>query len=181
MITVITGSMFSGKTNEFVRRVNSARAAGKRVKVFKPSMDTRTKNITSRDGCSLEADILEVDLFANDFLVIFKELFPVDIIAIDEVQFFYKEDLPRAVRLSDKMLPVDFIFSGLSRDFLGRGFGATPELLTMADEIVQTWAVCNKCKSLQATRTKRISQDKPTIVVGSSVYEARCSKCFYKD
>ena len=174
-LLAITGCMFSGKTNEFVKRVNCERARGRNVGIFKPNVDTRSSKILSRDGSSLEAEIL----YTNSLPHLFYEKFlPYEVIAIDEVQFFPDTFLPEAI---DELIDIkDFILSGLSRDFIGRPFGAMSKVLTMADEIIQEYAICNMCKRGGATRTRRLSSDNSQILVGLNMYEANCAECYFK-
>ena len=177
-IEVICGSMFSGKTEELIRRVKRAQIARKRVQVFKPAIDTRyhTEQVASHDGIRAAAlpvaDTSQiVDLLEPD----------AEVIAIDEVQFFDQKiiELCEALAAQGKRV----IAAGLDQDFRGESFGPIPELLARAEHVDKLQAICVVCGS-PASRTQRLidgqpaSYHDPVILVGATeAYEARCRDC----
>lgn len=186
-LTVISGPMFSGKTEELIRRVVRAQIAGYKVAVFKPVIDDRyAKNkITAHNGTALEAVAVDdpVGIMAN--LLKLRE--SPDVVAIDELQFFDKEITE--VILAVIELGISVVVAGLPLDFRGEPFGQMPFLLAQADELVQVTAICtyrHEDRSIcgeEATRTQRIVDGKPAhyqdpiVLVGASeAYEARCRK-----
>lgn len=174
-IEVICGSMFSGKSEELIRRVRRAEIAKQRVQVFKPAIDTRygNKAVISHDGNKVSACIVEK---AEDIL---KDLLPdVQVVAIDEAQFF-DDDIVRVCQtLADSGKRV--IVAGLDQDFRGEPFGPMPKLLAVAEKVDKLQAICMVCGG-PASRTQRLINgepayyDDPTILIGANdVYEARC-------
>lgn len=173
-IEVICGSMFSGKSEELIRRIRRAHYARQKVMVFKPGLDTRSDTLVkSHDGRDMEAIALasSEDLLAhssND----------VDTIAIDEAQFF-DEKLPDICsHLTERGLRV--IVAGLDMDFRGEPFGPIPHLMAQAELVQKLHAICMVCGE-EASRTQRIvngkpaAYDEPIILIGAEEsYEARC-------
>ena len=177
-IHLITGCMFSGKTDELLRLIRRAEIAGRRVLLVRPAMDDRTADgaIESRSGHAYQA------LTVRDS----SEIPPIvtaaraSVVAIDEAQFF-DDGLPETAEL----LAAEgrsVLISGLDQDFLGRPFNAMPTLLALADQVTKLTAICTVCGA-DATRTQRIvggrpaAADDPLIVVGGmndDRYEARC-------
>jgi thymidine kinase len=172
--TVITGCMFSGKTEELIRLVHRARIARKKVKVFKSVLDQRysADNVVSHNRhdvvaipVSSPAEI-EKQIEAGD-----------DIIAIDEVQFF-KRGIVDHIRkwIFEKGKKV--IVAGLNQDSKGDPFGAMPDMLALADDIIKLNAICIKCGNI-ANKSQRIIYSSEQIDVGSTdKYEARCFACW---
>ena len=177
-IEVICGSMFSGKTEELIRRLRRARIAKQKVQVFKPAIDTRyaDREVTSHNGLQIEAIPVEdtaqlSGLIAPDSTVV----------AIDEAQFFDDEIIQLCTRLANQGLRV--IVAGLDTDFRGEPFGPVPDLMARAEQVDKLQAICVKCGG-PASRTQRLidgepaAYDDPVILVGASeVYEARCRGC----
>jgi thymidine kinase len=177
-IEAICGSMFSGKTEELIRRLRRAQIARQKVQVFKPAIDNRygLGEVASHDGLRVEAvpvqSAAEVRaLLANDTTVV----------ALDEVQFFDAGVVALCEDLADRGLRV--IVAGLDTDFRGVPFGPMPELLARAERVDKLQAICVVCGGA-ASRTQRLidgqpaSVDDPVILVGASeVYEARCRGC----
>ncbi|RFU70842.1 thymidine kinase [Peribacillus saganii] len=174
-IEVICGSMFSGKSEELIKRVRLAQFAKQNIAVFKPVLDNRyaEESVVSHNGNSVMAKpvALSTDIFAN-----LEE--GLDIIAIDEVQFFDEEIIEVAQHLADSGYRV--ILAGLDQDFRGEPFGPMPALLSLAESVTKLQAVCAVCGS-PASRTQRLingapaSFDDPVILVGASeAYEPRC-------
>ena len=177
-VEVICGSMFSGKTEELIRRVRRAQIARQRVQVFKPSLDDRyvLEKVTSHNGMDVEATIVTeareiLDLVEPDTAVV----------AIDEVQFFDWTIAEVCNALAENGKRV--IVTGLDMDFRGEPFGPMPLLMAEAERVDKLSAICVVCGA-PASRTQRLidgqpaSYDDPVIMVGASeVYEARCRHC----
>jgi thymidine kinase len=177
-IEVICGGMFSGKSEELIRRIRRARIAQLNVQAFKPSIDDRYNHeaIASHNG--LMADARAVRSAAE----ILDQVDPdTDVVAIDEVQFFEPEIVDVCQKLADEGKRV--ICAGLDQDFRGQPFGPTPVLLAVAESVTKLQAICVKCGG-PASRTQRLidgrpaAPDDPVILVGASErYEARCRHC----
>ena len=177
-LEVICGSMFSGKTEELIRRVRRAQIARQKVQVFKPSLDDRytLEKVTSHNGMDLDAttvtEAMEIlDLVEPDTAVV----------AIDEVQFFDWTIAQVCNTLAENGKRV--IITGLDMDFRGEPFGPMPLLMAEAERVDKLSAICVVCGA-PASRTQRLidgqpaSYDDPVIMVGASeVYEARCRHC----
>lgn len=175
-LEVICGSMFCGKTEELIRRVRRAIIARQRVKVFKPKIDDRygIQCITSHTGQSVDAIAVEsaaqiLDLANGETTVV----------AVDEAQFFDATIFDVVQRLVEE-LNLRVIVAGLDTDFRGQPFGAMPQLLSVAEEVVKLHAICVVCGE-SASRTQRLvngapaAYDDPIILVGAQEsYEARC-------
>jgi len=177
-IEAICGSMFSGKSEELIRRVRRAEIARQKVQVFKPTLDTRSGNICSHSG--LATDCVLVD--EKNPSLILKQIRPeTHVVAIDEIQFFSEEVVPVCQKLADRGIRV--IVAGLDQDFRGRPFGPMPTLLAVAEVADKLQAICSVCGST-ASRSQRLIDgaparfDSPTIAIGASEkYEARCRNC----
>ena len=177
-LTVITGSMFSGKTEELIRLVRRAMHARRRVQVFKSSLETRcgTTLIRTHDGVQFEAhsvsDSAELESRIDT---------KAQVIAIEEVQFFDEPVVSLCERLADRGL--DVFVAGLDQDFRGQPFSFMPRLLAVADNVIKLHAICKKCGG-EASRTQRLidgrpaAWDDPIILIGAAEsYEARCRRC----
>jgi thymidine kinase len=177
-IELICGSMFSGKTEELIRRVRRAKIARQNVQVFKPAMDTRytMEAVTSHNG--LGVDAVPVQSAAEIERLIQPDT---TVVAIDEVQFFGWEITELCHKLADRGVRV--IAAGLDTDFRGEPFGPMPVLMAQAESVEKLQAICVVCGN-PASRTQRLingqpaAYDDPVILVGGSEsYEARCRKC----
>lgn len=177
-IEVICGSMFSGKSEELIRRVRRVQIARKRIEIYKPKIDNRyhVQYIYSHNGSKMEATCVE---YAKEILNLTKE--ETDVIAIDEAQFFDKEIVKVCQLLADRGKRV--IVAGLDQDFRGKPFGPMPELLAVAEYVDKLHAICMVC-GRTASRTQRMVNGKPadyndpTILIGANEsYEARCRHC----
>jgi len=177
-IEVICGSMFSGKTEELIRRARRAQIARRKVRVFKHSLDARyaEREVSSHNGVQLEA--IPVESTAQ-----LRELIEPDtmVVAIDEAQFFDEDLVELCDELADQGMRV--IVAGLDLDFRGEPFGPMAQLLVRAEEVVKLHAICLVCGG-GASRTQRLidgrpaAYDDPVIMVGANeVYEARCRTC----
>ncbi|MBC7194409.1 MAG: thymidine kinase [Caldisericia bacterium] len=175
VIEVITGCMFSGKSEELIRRIKRARIAKQNVQVFKSTLDTRydEKSIVSHSGAKVEA--ISID---HPEEIILKIEDSTQVVAIDEAQFFNDKIIYVIEFLADKGLRV--IVAGLDTDFRGEPFGPMPYILARAEKVDKLTAICVVCGE-EATRTQRIINGKPAsyydpiIMVGASEkYEPRC-------
>lgn len=170
---MICGSMFSGKTEELIRRLKRVQIAGKKVEIFKPDIDIRyhEKNVVSHDATS----IASTPINHSQTILLLAE--GVDVVGIDEAQFFDAE-LPNVCEtLARKGIRV--IVAGLDMDSDGRPFGQIPNLLAIADYITKVHAICMQCGDI-AHFSYRKSTAQGTILLGEKeTYEPRCRKCFY--
>ena len=176
-LEVVTGSMFSGKTDELIRRLRRATIARQKVQVFKPIIDNRfaVEKVTSHAGNNYEAIPIQraADLISR--------LEPdTTVVAIDEAQFFDPEIIPIVQQLADRGLRV--IAAGLDTDFRGEPFGPMPVLMSLAEHVDKLHAICMVCGE-DASRTQRLVNgkpayyDDPVVIVGAAeMYEARCRK-----
>ena len=171
-IEVICGNMFSGKTEELIRRLRRAKIARLNVKIFKPKIDTRYEegNIVSHNQLKLESlavkSINELNDLASD----------ADVVGIDEAQFFDESIIEIAKDLSSKGKRV--IIAGLDTDFKGEPFGPMPQLMCEADFLDKLQAICVKCGN-PASYTQRLSKENKQVVIGETdIYEARCRHCY---
>lgn len=171
-IEVICGCMFSGKTEELIRRLRRAQIAKQQVAIFKPNIDTRysSEHIVSHSEQSLIShpvtDASEIPKLARE----------AQVIGIDEAQFFK----PNIVNISE-LLAADgkrVIVAGLDQDYRGKPFDPIPQLLAVAEYITKTLAICVVCGN-PADRTQRKTQQSDRVVIGAKdIYEARCRHCF---
>jgi thymidine kinase len=171
-IEVICGSMFSGKTEELIRRLKRVRIAEQSVEIFKPAKDTRysAHEVVSHDARSIASRNV------NSPSEILEVASHIDVIGIDEAQFF-DHQLP-AVCEELALRGHRVIVAGLDMDFRGKPFGPMPQLLAVAEYITKLHAICNHCGNL-ATHTYRLTTDAETVVLGEKdIYEARCRHCF---
>ncbi|MBI3535263.1 MAG: thymidine kinase [Deltaproteobacteria bacterium] len=175
-IEVICGSMFSGKTEELVRRLKRAQIAKQKVQVFKPAMDHRysKQHIQSHDANRIPSQPIKK---ARDIFKLLDD--NTRVVGIDEVQFFDDTIIEIAQKLAYRGIRV--ILAGLDMDFRGQPFGPMPKLLAVAEHVVKLTAICVICGN-PATRTQRISGETgpnapKTIVGGKEIYEARCRFC----
>ncbi len=177
-LEVICGSMFSGKTEELIRRVRRAQIARKRVQIFKPLLDTRysTEHVSSHDGVRAEALPVASSAEIADLLDDASE-----VVAIDEVQFFDTAIIELCQTLANRGKRV--IVAGLDLDFRGESFGPTSELMARAEHVDKLQAICVRC-GRTASRTQRLIDGRPAfyhdpiILVGATeAYEARCRFC----
>lgn len=177
-IEIICGSMFSGKTEEMIRRLRRAVIARQQVQAFKPAIDSRyhVEKVTSHDGLHFQAQPVSQ---SKDILIAVDV--ETDVVAIDEVQFFDSDIVMVCETLADRGKRV--ICAGLDQDFRGLPFGPMPELLARAEDVSKLHAICVVCGE-DASRTQRLIEgspaafDDPVVLVGAAeVYEARCRKC----
>ena len=174
-IEVICGSMFSGKTEELIRRLTRARLAKQQVEIFKPSVDTRyhETHVVSHNETSIRSTPVS---FAGDILLLSGTC---DVVGIDEAQFF-DEEIVRVVQLLANQ-GKRVILAGLDMDFEGKPFDPMPKLMAIAEYVTKVHAICMKCGDLAAF-SYRLSAGKEKVMLGEKdSYEARCRKCFHED
>lgn len=172
-IEVIAGCMFSGKTEELIRRLKRAQIAKLKVKIFKPEIDTRysSEEIVSHSSMSLPSIMVKN---AQDILTFAEDA---DVIGIDEAQFFNNDLIDVCNKLANNNKRV--IVAGLDQDYRGFPFEPMPQLLAIAEYITKTLAICVVCGN-PADRTQRIVKSNERVLVGAAdQYEARCRKCHY--
>lgn len=172
-IEVICGSMFSGKTEELIRRLKRAKIANQKVEIFKPKIDTRydDKKVVSHDANS----ILSLPIEHSSALLKLTE--GVNVIGIDEAQFFDDQlpDICQQLALRGNRV----IIAGLDMDYQGKPFGPMPNLLAVAEYITKVHAICQHCGNL-ATHSYRISKESEKVMLGEKDrYEARCRTCYH--
>ncbi len=171
-VEVICGSMFSGKTEELLRRVRRATIANKSVKIFKPAVDNRyhATDVTSHDKNSVSSITVQ---HSSDILKLAGDA---EVVGVDEAQFFDEG----VIEVCEKMAlnGVRVIVAGLDLDFQGKPFGSMPQLLALAEYITKLHAICVVCGNI-ASRSFRKVASKDTVVIGElNIYEARCRSCF---
>jgi thymidine kinase len=174
-IEVITGSMFSGKTEELIRRLKRARIARQEVEIFKPRIEVRysEEEVVSHDENAIHST--PVDSSANILLL----ASGVEVVGIDEAQFFDDGLVDVCNQLADSGIRV--IVAGLDMDYKGVPFGPIPGLMSVAEYVTKVHAICVRCGSL-ANYTHRMSEDDQLIVLGETdIYEPLCRICFAKD
>ncbi|PTM11917.1 MAG: thymidine kinase [Bacteroidetes bacterium] len=171
-IEVICGSMFSGKTEELLRRLKRAKFANQRVEIFKPRLDTRydSAKVVSHDENFILASPIE---HSSGVLAVGTDI---SVVGIDEAQFFDEELIMNAQKLALSGKRV--IVAGLDMDFRGLPFGPIPGLLAVAEYITKVHAICSHCGNL-ATHSYRLSAEESTVVLGEKdKYEPRCRSCY---
>ncbi len=171
-VEVIAGSMFSGKTEELIRRVKRALYARQVVQAFKPRIDNRydTTRIVSHGAIAIDAVAV-----ADSGSVLSRVDDATQVVAIDEAQFFDRGIVETANELADQGRRV--IIAGLDQDYLGRPFPPMPDLMAIAEEVMKVRAVCNVCGGT-ASRSQRLLKEGATVLVGGAdTYEARCRAC----
>lgn len=177
-LEVVCGSMFSGKSEELIRRVRRASFGKQKVQVFKPALDNRysSEEVVSHNGTKVVAKPVTSSLAIVEYVE-----FDTQVVAVDEVQFFDDNIIEVVQTLADKGVRV--IVAGLDQDFRGEPFGPVPTLMSLAETVTKFQAICLACGS-PASRTQRLIDGKPAhyndpiILVGASEsYEPRCRHC----
>lgn len=173
-IEVITGSMFSGKTEELIRRLRRAQFAGLRVEIFKPSLDKRYSEtrVVSHDEKSIQST--PVDSSASILLLAGN----VDVVAIDEAQFFDEGIVSVCAALADSGVRV--LVAGLDMDFMGKPFGPMPSLLAVAEYVTKVHAICLRCGNLAQYSFRKSEQDQIVLLGEKNLYEPLCRECYNK-
>lgn len=172
-IEVVCGSMFSGKTEELIRRLKRARFANQKLQVFKPSLDVRYSEleVVSHDSHSITSTPITDP----------KQMLDIDpdtrVVGIDEAQFFDDSLIDVVSELANKR-GVRVIIAGLDTDFLGKPFGPMPALMAIADDVQKVHAICVRCGAL-ANHSHRLSKSDQLVVLGEKdIYEPLCRKCY---
>ncbi len=172
-VEVIVGSMFSGKSEELIRRLRRAQIARQKVQIFKPIIDARYSDthIVSHSAMKIESQAAAA---AHEILALVEP--DTDVVGIDEGQFFDQELVAVVNQLANAGKRV--VIAGLDMDYLGRPFEPMPLLMAIAEEVTKTRAVCIQCGS-PASYTQRLIASRERVVVGAAdAYEARCRACF---
>ncbi len=172
-IEVICGSMFSGKTEELIRRLRRAQIARQRVQIFKPRIDERYSHdhLVSHSEMRLKSEAVSS---ADEILQ--KIDWRAEVIGVDEAQFFDSKLVQVCNQLAD--LGKRVVVAGLDKDYLGKPFEPMPQLMAIAEYIEKTLAICMKCGN-PANYTQRLVDSSDRVLVGASgTYEARCRRCF---
>ncbi|GAB3501956.1 thymidine kinase [Spirosoma knui] len=171
-IEVICGSMFSGKTEELIRRLNRARIAKLNVRIFKPALDTRyhEANIVSHSAVTIQSIPVQTasqitELAGN-----------CDVVGIDEAQFFDKDIVTVCDALANQGQRV--IIAGLDMDFSGRPFGCMPQLMSIAEYVTKVHAICVVCGDIAQYSYRLVPSQERVLLGETDSYEARCRRCF---
>jgi len=171
-IEVVCGSMFSGKTEELIRRLNRARIANQKVEIFKPAVDTRydEEDVVSHNANAVKSypvqNASQILFYSEDF----------EVVGIDEAQFFDDELITVCNELANRGKRV--IVAGLDMDFTGKPFGPIPQLMAIAEYVTKVHAICIRCGNI-ANYSHRTSKDDKLVLLGETdTYEPLCRKCF---
>lgn len=173
-IEVICGSMFSGKTEELIRRLKRAEFARQRVEIFKPAIDTRysEEKVVSHDSRSIASTPLD----SSASILLFTS--EIDVVGIDEAQFFDDRLVDVCNRLANNGVRV--IVAGLDMDFKGVPFGPMPALCAIADEVTKVHAICVRCGSLAYASHRVVAGEKRVLLGEKAEYEPLCRACYAK-
>lgn len=172
-VEVICGSMFSGKTEELIRRLRRATIANQKVEIFKPALDTRYSEteIVSHNQNSIPSTAVtssqQILLFANE----------VEVVGIDEAQFFDEGIVEVVKTLANRGIRV--VVAGLDMDYKGVPFGPMPALLSTAEFITKVHAICQKCGSIANHSYRNAASESQVLLGEKDSYEPRCRSCFY--
>ena len=171
-IEVICGSMFSGKTEELIRRLKRAKFAKQRVEIFKPAMDTRysEEEVVSHDSNSIASTPIE----SSASILLFTS--EIDVVGIDEAQFFDSGLIDVCNQLANNGIRV--IIAGLDMDFKGIPFGPIPGLCSIADEVSKVHAICVKCGQLAYISHRIVDSEKRVLLGEKTEYEPLCRECY---
>ncbi len=169
---MICGSMFSGKTEELIRRLKRAKFARQRVEIFKPAIDTRyaESDVVSHDSHSIASTPVD----ASASILLFTS--EIDVVGIDEAQFFDEGLVEVCNELANNGIRV--IVAGLDMDFRGKPFGPMPALCAIADEVSKVHAICVKCGSLASYSHRTVKNDKQVMLGEMQEYEPLCRTCY---
>ncbi|HEX2919762.1 MAG TPA: thymidine kinase [Bacteroidales bacterium] len=174
-VEVVTGSMFSGKTEELIRRLRRAEFAGLKIEIFKPSIDNRYSEIhvVSHDEKSIVST--PVNNASSILLLVSSD---VNVVGIDEAQFFDESLVEVCTTLANNGIRV--IVAGLDMDFMGKPFGPIPGLLSIAEHITKVHAICVRCGNLAQFSFRKSSEDSVVLLGEKNLYEPLCRHCFNK-
>lgn len=171
-VEVICGSMFSGKTEELIRRMRRAQFANQKIAIFKPSIDVRYSEelVVSHDSHKISSYPI------CDPRLMIDKCQDVEVVGIDEAQFFDDSIIEVVQELANKGIRV--IIAGLDTDFMGKPFGPMPSLMAIAEDVLKVHAICVKCGS-PAQHSHRLSQSEDLVVLGEKdIYEPLCRHCY---
>jgi thymidine kinase len=173
-VEVIAGSMFSGKTEELIRRLRRAMFAGLKVEIFKPAVDTRYSEdkVVSHDEKSIMSTPVEN---ASSILLLTSG---VEVVGIDEAQFFDNSLIEVCTMLADNGTRV--IVAGLDMDFSGKPFGPIPALMAVSEYVTKVHAICVRCGNLANYSHRKIKSDKVVVLGEKDIYEPLCRSCYIK-
>lgn len=174
-IEVICGSMFSGKTEELIRRLKRAKFAKQRVEIFKPSIDTRysAQDVVSHDSNVIASTAVET---SASILLFTSEI---DVVGIDEAQFFDDGLVDVCKQLANNGVRV--IVAGLDMDFRGNPFGPIPALCSIAEEVSKVHAICVKCGNLANFSHRTVDNNKQVLLGETEKYEPLCRACYNRE
>jgi thymidine kinase len=171
-IELITGSMFSGKTEELIRRLRRAQFAGLKVEIFKPSLDKRYSEtrVVSHDDKSILSTPVDnasaILLLAGD----------VDVVGIDEAQFFDNSIVEVCNTLADSGMRI--VVAGLDMDFMGKPFGPVPALMSIAEFVTKVHAICMRCGNLAHFSFRKSEEEQVVLLGEKNLYEPLCRNCY---
>ena len=171
-IEVVVGSMFSGKTEELIRRLKRAKIAGQKVEIFKPSTDTRydDEDVVSHDNNAIRSTPVDN---SNNILLLTADT---EVVGIDEAQFF-DSGLPEVCNtLANQGKRV--IVAALDMDFAGKPFGPTPNLMAVAEYVTKVHAICMRCGNLAQFSYRKIKSEELVLLGETDEYEPLCRKCY---
>ena len=171
-VEVITGSMFSGKTEELIRRLRRAQFAGLKVVIFKPALDKRYSEtrVVSHDERSIVSTPVE---HASAILLLAGDA---DVVAIDEAQFFDTAVIDVCNQLADNGTRI--IVAGLDMDFMGKPFGPMPGLMAIAEHVYKAHAICMRCGSLAQYSFRKTDESQVVLLGEKNLYEPLCRSCY---
>jgi thymidine kinase len=171
-VEVITGSMFSGKTEELIRRLRRAQFAGLKVVIFKPALDKRYSEtrVVSHDERSIVSTPVD---HASAILLLAGDT---DVVAIDEAQFFDSSVIEVCNRLADNGTRI--IVAGLDMDFMGKPFGPMPGLMAIAEHVYKAHAICMRCGSLAQYSFRKTDEAQVVLLGEKNLYEPLCRSCY---
>lgn len=172
-IEVVCGSMFSGKTEELIRRVKRAKIAKQEVVIFKPSIDKRfhARHVVSHNANAIMSNPIPSSAEILDHVT------NCDVVGIDEAQFFDEGIVDVSIELANRGIRV--IAAGLDMDFRGKPFGPMPHLMAVAEYVTKVHAICVTCGDIAHYSHRLISSDEKVVLGEKDVYEPLCRKCFY--
>ena len=173
-IEVICGSMFSGKTEELIRRLNRAKIAKQQVEIFKPAIDTRyhVEDVVSHNANAIRSTPIQ---FASDMLLLASGS---DVVGIDEGQFFDEGLTDVCMSLANNGTRV--IVAGLDLDYLAKPFGPMPALMAVAEYVTKVHAVCMNCGDIASYSFRKAASAQKVLLGETDTYEARCRHCFFE-
>ena len=173
-IEVVCGSMFSGKTEELIRRMKRAKFARQNVEIFKPSMDIRYSevNVVSHD----QNEIMSTPVDSSASILLLSA--DIDVVGIDEAQFLDDGLVEVCNEMANRGVRV--IVAGLDMDFKGRPFGPMPALCAIADDVTKVHAICVKCGALAYVSHRLVDDDKKVLLGETMEYEPLCRECYRK-